>query len=79
VTLFPNRDLIFLTPLRSPSVYNVVMTNFIAWLGEFRFAIINSLISAGLKLAELQACVVPNDDAGKKQYVLRSIAIFFKK
>jgi hypothetical protein len=77
VALFPNSNLIFLTPLWSPSVYNALMINFIARLGEFRFVIINSLISAGLKLAELQACIVPNDDVGKKQYVLRSITIFF--
>jgi hypothetical protein len=25
------------------------------------------------------ACIMPNDDAGKKQYVFWSIAIFFKK
>jgi hypothetical protein len=28
----------------------------------------------GDEFAELQACIVPNDAAGKKQYVLRSIA-----
>jgi len=79
VALFSNCDLIYLTPLRSLFVYNVVMTDFITWLGEFRFAIISSLISAELKLAELQACIVSNDDAGKKQYVFWLIAIFFKK
>lgn len=31
------------------------------------------------EFAELQACIVPNNDAGKKQYVLQSITIFFKK
>jgi len=77
VALFPNHDLIFRTPLRLPSVYNSVMTDFIARLNKFRFAIISSLISARLKLAKLQACIVSNDDAGKKQYVFLSIAIFF--
>jgi len=38
-------------PLPSPSVCNAVMTDLMARLGEFRFAIINSPISAGLKLA----------------------------
>jgi hypothetical protein len=75
VALFSNCDLIF----RSLSVYNALMIDFIAQFGEFQFAIINLLILAGLKLAELQACIVPNDNAGKKRYVLRSIAIFFKK
>jgi hypothetical protein len=53
VALFPNRNPIFLTPLRSLSVCNDMMTNFIARLREFRFAIISSLISAELKLALL--------------------------
>jgi hypothetical protein len=53
MTLFLNRDPIFLTPLRSPSVYNAMMTDFIVMLNEFRFAIINSLILAELKLAPL--------------------------
>jgi hypothetical protein len=79
VALFPNRNPIFSTPFQSLSIYNTLMTDFIVWLSEFRFAIISLLISAGLKLAELQAYIVPNDDARKKQYVLRSIAIFFKK
>lgn len=38
-------------PLPSPSVCKAVMTDLIARLGELRFAIINSPISAGLKLA----------------------------
>jgi hypothetical protein len=42
------------------------LLNFIARLGEFQFAIISLLISAGLKLVELQTCIMPNDDAGKK-------------
>jgi hypothetical protein len=53
VALFPNRDPIFPTPLWSPSVCNAVMTDFIARLSEFRFAIISSLISTELKLAPL--------------------------
>jgi hypothetical protein len=77
VALFLNRDPIFPTPFRSPSIYNAMMIDFIARLGEFRFTIISSLISARLKLVELQAYIVTNDNAGKKQYVLQSIAIFF--
>jgi len=53
VALFHNRDPIYPTPLRSPSICNAMMTDFIARLGEFLFAIINSLISAGLKLTPL--------------------------
>jgi len=53
VALFPNHNPIFSTPFRSLSIYNTLMTDFIVWLSEFRFTIINSLISAGLKLAEL--------------------------
>jgi len=53
VELFLNRNPIFSTPFRSLSMYNTLMTDFIVWLSEFRFTIINSLISAGLKLAEL--------------------------
>jgi hypothetical protein len=51
MSLFLNRDPIFLTPLQSPSVYNAVMTDFIAMLSEFRFAINSSLTLAELKLA----------------------------
>jgi hypothetical protein len=64
--LFLNRDPIFPTPLRSPSIYNAMMTNFIARLDKFRFAIISSLILTALKLTEMQVCIVPNNDAGKK-------------
>jgi hypothetical protein len=66
VTLFLNCDPIFPTPFRSLSVYNTMMIDFIAQQGEFQFAIISSLVSAGLKLPEQQACIVLNDDAGKK-------------
>jgi hypothetical protein len=65
MALFLNLDPIFLTPLRSLPVYNAMMTNFITRLDEFRFAIINSLISTRLKLAKLQACIIPNDDVEK--------------
>jgi hypothetical protein len=51
VALFSNHDSIFLTLLQSPSVCNVMTTNFIIRLGEFQFAIISSLILAELKLA----------------------------
>jgi hypothetical protein len=44
--LFPNRDPIISTPLSSPLVCNTMMTDFIARLSEFRFAIISSLTSA---------------------------------
>jgi hypothetical protein len=53
VVLFSNCDLIFLTLLQSPSIYNAVMIDFIARLGEFWFSIISLLISAKLKLALL--------------------------
>jgi hypothetical protein len=66
VALFLNRDPIFPTPLRSPSIYNTMMTNFIARLDKFKFATINSLILTGLKLTELQVCIVPHNDTGKK-------------
>jgi len=48
---FPMRRSINPHPLPSPSVFNVVITDLIARLGEFRFTIINSPIFAGLKLA----------------------------
>jgi hypothetical protein len=51
VALFLNRNPIFPTPLQSLFVCNAVMTDFIDQLGEFRFAIISSLISIELKLA----------------------------
>jgi hypothetical protein len=41
------------TPLRSSYICNTVMTDFIAWLSKFRFAIISLLISVELKLAPL--------------------------
>jgi len=50
VVLFSNRNPIFLTPLWSSSVCNAMMTDFIAQFNEFRFTIINLLISAGLML-----------------------------
>jgi len=53
VALFLNRDPIYPTPLRSPSVCNAVMIDFIARLCKFQFTIISSLISAELKLAPL--------------------------
>jgi hypothetical protein len=77
VALFPNLDPIFPTPFRSPSVYNAMMTDFIARFGEFRFIIISPLILVGLKLSELQVCIVPNNDIEKKQYVLRLLQYVF--
>jgi hypothetical protein len=54
VALFSNRDPIFPTPLWTPSVCIAVITHYIAWLGEFRLAIINSLISAELARSALE-------------------------
>jgi hypothetical protein len=53
VALFPNHYPIFPTSLQLPSVGNAVMTDFIAMLGVFRFAINSSLILTELKLAPL--------------------------
>jgi hypothetical protein len=47
VALFSNCKPIFPTPLQSPSVCNIVITDFIARLGELQFAIISSLSRPG--------------------------------